>query len=428
MKKILIADDQSLNQTLLSSYLIRYADTYDESIDVKTADNGLAALDMCRSEPFDIIFMDILMPEMDGIEATRHINALLPHAIIVIVSTEGDEENQIRALRNGAKDYFVKPIQPDVFKHRLKLYMTMLHSFKAAPSPKQSANLFTKSVFCHHTVYRIENEEDLAQLWESILLKFKECVRTNDLSDLIRFLYQTGLTMLSYRVQPKIIIEENESYFFFSIFNTHILPGKKLVHLIERYFRSAEYLFDANQFCFKLDKWYTSEQAVCGYVETTPMPRNYEKGEEALFVYDFMDDEDLQILESRLNELSTQFIWMGSNELEPHDVDQIVHAFEKIAAVMIFYSETQSLGMAINDLSNVIKKDESTFIQMAPQMSMLCNGFNNDLITWFKQVFFEGAPSTDFMDASILSNIHMIRSFLEPLDTAADDDNGFELF
>jgi hypothetical protein len=95
----------------------------------------------------------------------------------------------------------------------------------------------------------------------------------------------------------------------------------------------------------------------------------------------------------------------------------------------MFYIQTNTLGSAIHDLTSIIKKDEEVFIIMASQMSTLCSSFNNDLILWFRSIFYEGAPSIDFMDASIFSNIQMIQSFLEPVDeTTLEEGDGFEFF
>lgn len=441
MKKILIVDDQSLNQTILEAYINQYCEQNDESMEIKTAGNGIEALLMCEDEKFDLIFMDILMPHMDGILATKHIKRMQPNAIIVIVSTQGDEENQIQALRNGAKDYFIKPIQPDVFKHRLGLYLNMMNSSKTSLHTKQSINPFTNSIFCYKTTYLLENEEDLAQLWESMLSAIKDNVRTNFLSDLIRVLYQVGNTMLSKKVQPQIIMEENETYYFVSILNTNILPTHKVMEFIEKSLKTAVYKFESNLLSFQITKEVYVPQTeiklevklekttVEAPKETVVSEVTYKKQTELLQTFDFMESEDLISLELKLNELSTQFMWMGSNELNADDVDQIIHAFERTSSILMLYSQTQTLGIAIRDLTAIIQKDEATFIEMAPQMSALCKSFNNDLILWFKSVFYEGAPSINYMDPSIISNIQMVQSFLTPVeDINLDDGDGFEFF
>ncbi len=442
MKKILIVDDQTLNQTLLEAYINQYCQQHHEEMEITKADDGLHAVTLCQQIPFDLIFMDILMPNMNGIEATKHISSILPNAIIVIVSTQGDEENQIQALRNGAKDYFVKPIQPDVFKHRLQLYLNIMHSDKSAVSTKKSVNPFSNAIFCYKMTYLIENEEDLTQLWESMLATIKDNVRTNFLSDLIRFMYQLGQAMLGRKVQPQIIMEENEDYYFFSITNVNIIPSTKIIQLIENYLENAMYQLASNLLSFQVSKEHLptlihivqaipkeTVQPIPKEEPKAPVDVTYHKQVETLQKFDFMEEDDITSLELKLNELSTQFLWMGSNELNGDDVDQIVNAFERTSSIMMLYSETQTLGIAIRDLTSIIQKDEKVFIEMAPQMSALCKSFNNDLILWFRSVFYEGAPSVDFMDASIISNIQMVQSFLAPPEEISlDDGDGFEFF
>jgi CheY-like chemotaxis protein len=438
MKKILIVDDQTLNQTLLEAYINQYCEQNGETMHIATVNNGNEAVVLCQKEPYDLIFMDILMPVMNGIEATKHISAILPNVIIVIVSTEGDEENQIQALRNGAKDYFVKPIQPDVFKHRLQLYMNIMNSDKNFVATKQSVNPFTSTIFCYKTTYLIENEDDLAQLWESLLFTTKDNVRTNFLSDLIRFMYQLGQAMLQRKVQPQVIMEENETSYFFSITNVNIIPSLKVVQLIESYLAQADYRLTSNLLSFNVAKEHSPTYPYIVQMASTEIQHEihkvspdttYHKEVETLQKFDFMEPEDITSLELKLNELSTQFLWMGSNELNSDDVDQIINAFEQTSSIMMMYSETQTLGIAIRDLTSIIQKDEKMFIEMAPQMSALCKSFNNDLILWFRTVFYEGAPSINYMDASIISNIQMVQSFLSlPEEVNLDDSDGFEFF
>ncbi|MDP3021630.1 MAG: response regulator [Sulfuricurvum sp.] len=437
MKKILIVDDQSLNQTILEAYINQYCEQHDKTMHIKTANNGVEALVLCQDEKFDLIFMDILMPHMNGIEATKHISQIQPDAIIVIVSTQGDEENQIQALRNGAKDYFIKPIQPDVFKRRLDLYLNIMSNSHGSVSTKQSINPFTNAIFCYKTTYLLENEEDLAQLWESMLVTIKDSVRTNFLSDLIRFIYQLSSAMLSKKVQPQIIMEENDAFYFFSILNTKILPAQKITQLIEKSLENAVYKFESNLLSFQVAKELRVPKPevireVKSETTVTQKPKEqvvYKKEIEILQKFNFMESEDLTSLELKLNELATQFMWMGSNELNVDDVDQIVNAFERTSSILMLYSQTQTLGMAIRDLTTIIQQDEKVFIEMAPQMSALCKSFNNDLIIWLKSVFYDGAPSVNYMDASIISNIQMVQSFLSPPeDVNLDDGDGFEFF
>lgn len=78
---------------------------------VATAENGKAAVTTYRSAKPDVVTMDITMPEMDGIEATRTIIKEFPDAKIVMVTSHGQEKMVLDALKAGAKGYVIKPFQ-----------------------------------------------------------------------------------------------------------------------------------------------------------------------------------------------------------------------------------------------------------------------------------------------------------------------------
>ena len=68
----------------------------------------------------DIVAMDITMPDLDGIEATRRIMAVSPDARIVIVTSHGQEQMVMDAIEAGAKGYILKPVKPEKLKETLE--------------------------------------------------------------------------------------------------------------------------------------------------------------------------------------------------------------------------------------------------------------------------------------------------------------------
>lgn len=81
---------------------------------VQTATTGKEAIASYRSQRPDLVTMDITMPDMDGIEATRAIIGEFPDAKIVMVTSHGQEQMVLHALKAGAKGYVIKPFQPHV--------------------------------------------------------------------------------------------------------------------------------------------------------------------------------------------------------------------------------------------------------------------------------------------------------------------------
>ena len=77
------------------------------------AENGLKAVEKYAETQPDLVLMDITMPEMDGIQALRKIKESDPNASIVMCSAMGQQAMVIESIQSGAKDFIVKPFQPD---------------------------------------------------------------------------------------------------------------------------------------------------------------------------------------------------------------------------------------------------------------------------------------------------------------------------
>lgn len=104
MIKVLFVDDHEMVRIGVSAYLSAQAD-----IEViGEADNGLKAVELAMELRPDIILMDLVMPEMDGIEATKRIIEKWPEAKIIIVTSFLDDEKVYPALEAGATSYMLK--------------------------------------------------------------------------------------------------------------------------------------------------------------------------------------------------------------------------------------------------------------------------------------------------------------------------------
>ena len=118
-KKILIVEDND-NNLYLTEFLLHSA-----NIATCNARNGKQAVEMSKTEQPDLILMDIQMPEMDGIEATRLIKAdnATKGIPIIGVSSFASNESRILAMEAGMKDYITKPILPTEFLPLVKAYL-----------------------------------------------------------------------------------------------------------------------------------------------------------------------------------------------------------------------------------------------------------------------------------------------------------------
>jgi len=107
--RVLVVEDSVINQKLAVGILRKFG--YDSDV----ANNGLEALDMVRAQRYDLVFMDLQMPKMDGLEATRRIVASLPPPVrprIVAMTANAMPGDRERCLEAGMDDYIAKPILP----------------------------------------------------------------------------------------------------------------------------------------------------------------------------------------------------------------------------------------------------------------------------------------------------------------------------
>jgi len=112
--KILIADDEEKNLKLIGGILTNYGYVFE------TAKNGLEALEKTKEISPDLIFLDIMMPEMDGYETCRRLkeDPTTQHIPVVMVTALTDKESRIRGLEVGANDFLTKPVDKTELKIR----------------------------------------------------------------------------------------------------------------------------------------------------------------------------------------------------------------------------------------------------------------------------------------------------------------------
>ncbi len=107
-KKVLIVDDAAFMRMMIKDILSKNG-----YIVVGEAENGRVAIDKYMELRPDLVTMDITMPEMDGIAAVKEIKAADPAARIIMCSAMGQQAMVIDAIQAGAKDFIVKPFQPE---------------------------------------------------------------------------------------------------------------------------------------------------------------------------------------------------------------------------------------------------------------------------------------------------------------------------
>ena len=117
MSKILIADDEPNIVTLISRYAQR------EGYDVTSVSDGRQAIEACTKEDFDIIIMDVMMPDTDGFTACKKIKESKDIPVIML-SARGTEFDKLFGFEVGVDDYVTKPFSPMELMARIKVILT----------------------------------------------------------------------------------------------------------------------------------------------------------------------------------------------------------------------------------------------------------------------------------------------------------------
>lgn len=134
--KLLVVDDEKMIRQLIAKYAVF------DGYEVAEAENGMKAVEMARAGGYDLIIMDIMMPELDGFSAAREIRKT-SDVPIIFLSARGEEYDRIHGFELGVDDYVVKPFSPR------ELMMRVGAVLRRAQAPGAAENV-------HETV-RIEN-------------------------------------------------------------------------------------------------------------------------------------------------------------------------------------------------------------------------------------------------------------------------------
>ncbi|ACK65762.1 response regulator receiver protein [Rippkaea orientalis PCC 8801] len=112
MKKVLIADDEPNILILMEQTLEQLEDDYD--VILLTASNGVQALDIIQTEQPDLVFLDVMMPQMSGLEVCKTVKQILgmSNTYIILLTARGQEFDRQNGLAVGADLFVTKPFRP----------------------------------------------------------------------------------------------------------------------------------------------------------------------------------------------------------------------------------------------------------------------------------------------------------------------------
>lgn len=429
-KKVLIVDDNKNNRMILNLLMEDYLDENEGiSLEITEVENGKEAFDAVTTTHYDLIFMDIMMPIMDGIEATEKIRAISKDVMIIAVSAVDDAERQKKILGNGAEDYISKPINADIFNSRFANYLTLINSRHHKRESEVTSNLYTKDIYSRQLIFAVTSDDTLAEFWEYYLLD--EHVKFDNLSDVVRAVFDLGSLIIKLGESCHIIVEESESSLYFTLVNLGILDEKLIKLSMAKNAVIKTYKITDEKMSFMLPKIDTAIEetpVIKISTETTTdtvvgpevIASDFLKSSQEMQVFHYMDTDDLDELETYVHKLSSLLLMVGNSALEDEEIVNIYTLLDRMAKTMTVYSESYDIGQALQTLANDIHSYSDAFKKQSAALGPMCAAFSNDVITWIQMTFHEGAPSIDFMNDTIVVNTQTISSMLKMDESASD--------
>ncbi|WP_284141255.1 MULTISPECIES: response regulator transcription factor [unclassified Virgibacillus] len=140
--KVLVVDDEERIRRLIRMYLER------EDFIIEEAENGQEALELALKKNYDIILLDLMMPEMDGIEVCQELRKE-KNTPVIMLTAKGEESNRVQGFEVGTDDYIVKPFSPREVVLRVKALLRRSSASNYNETETQAKDIL---VFPHLTI------------------------------------------------------------------------------------------------------------------------------------------------------------------------------------------------------------------------------------------------------------------------------------
>jgi CheY-like chemotaxis protein/class 3 adenylate cyclase len=220
---LLVVDDSEANRDLLSRWLKR------EGYSVLLAANGLEALEKVREHAVDLILLDVMMPELDGIAVLQALKAdvRLRHLPVIMISADNDIQDVVRCIEMGAEDYLAKPFNPILLRARVG---ALLERRRLRDEEQR------KSAELENAFVEIKRQKQVA---EELLLN----ILPEKVADELRV---KGFVEPMYFEDVTIVFADFAGF----TLSTEQLPAVTLVHVLHKYFTA----FDRIMASYELEK------------------------------------------------------------------------------------------------------------------------------------------------------------------------------
>lgn len=429
--KVLIVDDIADNRMAINLLLEEF-----EDIEAYEAKDGQEAIDICKKDHYDIVFMDIMMPNIDGISATRIIKSFDKKVMILALSALDDEESKNKMLESGAEDYITKPIDDRVFHQRVKNYISIVEYRQQKPLNTNAVNAFTKEVYSRSLKFNIKSLQSLSEFWDYYLNDSSYDVEM--IEDCIRILYAYGQFILKTEHSFSVVAEENEENLFLTVSPLQVINDIVIQHTLLKNYKNAIFILKDNELSFRLPKSKTItedkvEKLELSDYEQEILSKNHFSKTTALSYVEgtaisLMDKiEDLENIEDTIEANAVEF----ENNITLDTLHNIIEGLEAYIDVLDQLLEFEHLAFALSTLNNILKNLDIQEIDssLSKKFSVLLIHLLDDLSQWRKNIFLlKEANDIHYLDSSFLSSCLQLQAIFEKKEVEQEDEDDFELF
>jgi CheY-like chemotaxis protein len=481
--RLLIVDDVEDNRLVLHAICRKM-----EGFDIQEACDGVEAIEKAAAWRPHIILMDIMMPRLDGFEASKVIKSRFPETIIMVVTAVIDPQMESHMASIGVAAYIHKPIDKELIRFKLqsiRAYLSSKEGDHTKLSTKEALNPFCPDVRSYKTIFSITDAEGMMDFGVWVLARCKECdARSCSKVDaMIELFYDLMRQGIRERGEAAIIIEESfEEVFITMKLETPVLLKPQSMEVAQDL--QNDCIIRENIACVRLKligaPHKESESMVCAIPvvseapaaasakipETPPVVepvkaaepvnppeqaakevRSIDAQEQTLLRQSFVDktsaaDYVAEIGGDVLDEIRD----LESLDEEWRECLALLEAEPTIANVRAFTDdvlgvyvrainglfEFTALAYALSSLGSFMKEHAETILSDPSKLKtlvMLTEYLGSDLTSWREHIFaLQDAADIHYLDSSFFSSCMQIEQIIGNKEVQTDDDNDMEFF
>lgn len=462
--RLLIVDDVEDNRLVLNAICRKM-----EGFEIKEAVDGLDAIAVCEAWHPHIILMDVMMPNLDGFEASKVIKNRFPETVIIIVTAVIDPQMEANMAAIGVAAYVHKPIDKELIRFKLQSFGAFLRSkdgIHTKLSSKNVLNPFSSDVRHFKTIFDISDAEGMMDFGVWILSRCEDrhSHSSSKVDPMIELFYELMRQGIREEEQVSIIVEESfEEIFITMKLAKPIVLKPKAQELAEDL--QSHCIIRQNFACVRLSNGSTvlKGSPSAKKVEKAPEPlvaapsftepvaakeiRAIDEKEQGLlrqsFVHkttaveyvrdiggDVLDEiRDLEGLDSEWIERLAVLESDPSVENVRSFADGVLGVY--VRAINNLFEFT-ALAYALSSLGTFMKEHADVIIDDPKKLKMLVmltEHLGSDLTSWREHIFsLQDAADIHYLDSSFFSSCMQIEQIVGNKEIETDDDNDMEFF